>query len=184
VIARGERVLLRTPTWADEDELLALRRASRGFHAPWEAEIPGVDPCSHEYFARYMRFGDGERRLRVLVCDAATDRIVGSISMSDWRRASKLPVQLGYWVGAACARRGWMSEALQLLIEHAFGPMRLTQLDAYVLAENTASRALLAKLGFRCADIAPAFRTLHGVARDHERWTITCPQRGATTGMG
>ena len=177
MIASGERVLLRTPTWADQDELLALRRASREFHAPWEAEIPGVDPCSREFFARYMRFGHGERRLRVLVCEVDTQRIVGSISMSDWRRGSARPVQLGYWIGAAYARRGWMTEALQLLIEHAFGPMRLARLDAYVLAENTASRALLSKLGFLLVEIAPAFRTLHGVTRDHERWTITRSDR-------
>ena len=184
VIARDGRVLLRTPTWADERELLALRRASREFHAPWEAEIPGVDPCSREFFARYMRFGHGENRLRVLVCDAALNAIVGSISMSDWRRGSKRPVQLGYWIGYAYARRGYMTEAMQLLIAHAFGPMRLARLDAYVLPENTASRALLARLGFQCAGIVRAFRALHGVARDHERWTITCPQRGAPTPRG
>jgi ribosomal-protein-alanine N-acetyltransferase len=184
VIARGERVVLRTPTWADERELLALRRASRAFHAPWEAEIPGVDPCSREFFARYMRFGHGEHRLRVLVCDHVANAIVGSISMSDWRRGSKRPVQLGYWIGSAHARRGYMTEAMQLLIAHAFGPMRLDRLDAYVLPENTASRGLLAKLGFQCAGIVPAFRTLHGVPRDHERWTITCPSRAGSGSPG
>ena len=39
--AEGERVVLRAPARADEGEFLALRRASREFLAPWEADIEG-----------------------------------------------------------------------------------------------------------------------------------------------
>ena len=172
-IARSEHVLLRTPTRNDESEFLELLRASRELHAPWEADMRGVDPCSHAFFARYMRFGPRTRRLRCLVCSVASQRIVGSISLSDWQRAPGVPATLGYWIGAPYARRGFMRQALELLLAHAFDAERVAQIDAYVLPDNAASKALLAKLGFRMTGIAVAYRKLRGVERDHERWTIT-----------
>jgi ribosomal-protein-alanine N-acetyltransferase len=167
----GERVRLRAPTWADEDEYLSLRRRSWAFLAPWEPEIQGVDPLGPARFERYMRFGERERRERFLICARDGGAMLGSISVSEIDRGAGRAT-LGYWMGAPHARRGYMTEALRLAIAHASNELGVTRLDAYVLPENEASRGLLAKLGFRLDGVVPRYRVLRGVARDHERWSL------------
>lgn len=183
-VARGERVLLRAPRPADEREFLALRAASREFLAPWEPDLPGVDPAGAELFARYMRFGPRFRRSRLLVCACDDGRILGSITLSeiDAERAV-----LGYWIGAPHARQGFMGEALELLAAHAFGALRLRELEAFVLPENERSKRLLTRLAFEHVGSAPAYRVLRGEARNHERWlrrAPTCPSRAGSGSPG
>jgi ribosomal-protein-alanine N-acetyltransferase len=169
---RGEFVFLREPTRADERELLALRSASRAFLEPWEAEIPGVDFAGAAWFARYLRQGPRFGRRRLLVCALADRRILGSTTLSEAKDDAHVAV-LGYWIGAEYARRGYMCEALQLALTLAFQSLRFERIEAYVLPENTPSKRLLAKLGFRHAGVAPAFQVIRGEARNHERWSLS-----------
>lgn len=179
IVARGRRVVLAVPCEKDEDELLSLRRASWDFLAPWELDIPGVDPLGPSWFARYLRVGAPHRRERWLVRMRRSGRICGSITIGEIevreRRAT-----LGYWIGAKYARRGLMSEALALATDRALGELGLRELHAYVLPENVASRGLLAKLGFVPSGIARGYRRIRGEERDHERWTISGPSRAGS----
>jgi ribosomal-protein-alanine N-acetyltransferase len=170
-LASGLRVRLRVPTWADQDELLELRRRSWDFLEPWEPDLPGVDPLGPAWFARYMRFGRGHGRLRLLVCGREDGRIYGSVSLGELDR-SRGSAALGYWIGAEHARRGLMTEALELAREQVFPAQGLARVEAYVLPENEASRRLLLKLGFVRSGIARDYRTLRGEPRDHQRWVL------------
>ena len=175
-LARGRRVVLATPAAEDEGELLALRRASWEFLAPWELDLPGVDPLGPSWFARYMRFGPQQRRERWLVRMRRSGAIRGSITLGEIdahaRRAT-----LGYWIGARHARKGLMSEALGLALDRAFQLHALERLEAYVLPENEPSKRLLAKLGFEFSGVAREYQRLHGEDRDHERWVLRADQR-------
>lgn len=173
---------MRTPVAGDEGEFLALRRASWAFLAPWEPEIEGVDPLGPAMFARFLRFGPRHRRQRLLVCRNDDGAMLGAISFSEIERGASAVV--GYWIGAAHARRGFMSEALTLALAQAFNALRVERVDAYVLPENGPSKGLLAKLGFRPTGIAPALRVLRGEPRDHERWTLTGPSRVGSESPG
>jgi ribosomal-protein-alanine N-acetyltransferase len=177
VIGRGERVFVRTPRPADEREFTELRRLSWSFLEPWEPRIEGVDPLGSEMFVRYLHAGLRTRRMRLLVCHNHDGALLGSISIGDIERGSR--ATLGYWIGAPYARRGYMSEALPLAVAHAFERFRLTSVEAYVLPENTASRALLSKLGFRVDGVVRSYRVLRGEQRDHERWTLSAPELAA-----
>lgn len=162
----------------DEGDYLALRRVSWEFLAPWEAEIEGVDPLGPAMFARYLRFGPRQRRLRLCVCRNEDGVLLGSISLGRIERGQR--ATLGYWIGAPFARRGYMSEALKLAIERAFADYELARLEAFVLPENAASRQLLAKLGFVQAGVVPRYHVLRGEARDHERWVLNGPNRAGS----
>lgn len=56
--------------------------------------------------------------------------------------------EIGYVVARAHWRQGVASEAVRAVLGYAFGPLQLNRVEALVYAEHTASRALLAKLGF------------------------------------
>jgi len=179
IVARGPQVVLARPHADDEDEVLALRRASWDFLAPWELHLPGVDPLGPSWFARYLRIGPEHRRVRWLVRLASDGAVCGSITVGEIDER-KGRANLGYWIGATHARRGLMSEALPLAIELAFRELGLRDLHAYVLPQNQPSRALLARVGFRLGGLARGYRVVRGVARDHERWELSGPSRAGS----
>lgn len=176
VVERGRRVALATPAQEDERELLALRRASWEFLAPWELDLPGVDPLGPSWFVRYLRTGPAYRRERWLVRMRRSGAIRGSITLGEID-ARERKATIGYWIGARHARKGLMSEALALALERAFTLHGLERIEAYVLPENVPSKRLLAKLGFELSGIAREYQRLHGEDRDHERWALVRDQR-------
>jgi ribosomal-protein-alanine N-acetyltransferase len=182
-VARGLRVVLVRPHASDEEELLELRRASWDFLAPWELDLPGVDPLGPSWFARYLRIGPEHRRQRWLVRLAQDGAICGSITVGEIDERTGR-ASLGYWISASHARRGLMSEALVLALELAFRELGVRELHAYVLPENAPSRALLARLGFRIGGVARGYRVVRGVERDHERWELSAPSRAGSGSPG
>ena len=66
-----------------------------------------------------------------------------------------------------------MTEAMELLLRHAFGPLKLHRVEANVQPGNVASRALVRRTGFRKEGFSPRYLKVRGRWRDHERWAIT-----------
>ncbi|CAN7461846.1 GNAT family N-acetyltransferase [Rhizobium sp. LjRoot254] len=60
--------------------------------------------------------------------------------------------QIGFWLGEAYWDRGYMTEALQGLVDHAFANApRLTRLSADIQVVNPGARRVLEKCGFQYA---------------------------------
>ena len=57
--------------------------------------------------------------------------------------------EIGYALASAYWGKGYMNEALQALLSHAFGVMNLRRLEADVDPRNTASIRTLERLGFQ-----------------------------------
>lgn len=88
---------------------------------------------------------DKKRDFAVALRD--TDEFIGQIHLdSDPLRFGVNSVSLAYWVGEPYARQGYMSEALGVLIPRLFETYDV--ISAQVVAQNTASHAMLQKLGF------------------------------------
>ena len=93
--------------------------------------------------------------------------MVGGITLSNIRRGPSQCGTLGYWVGQDHARKGYMTEATEAVVAHAFDTLRLTRLEAACLEENTPSRALLAACDFHFEGIARSYLEVDGRVRDH-----------------
>ena len=93
--------------------------------------------------------------------------LLGGITLSNVRRGVAQSGSLGYWIGEPHARRGYMTEALQLLLPHAFDHIGLHRIEAACLPHNTASRGLLTKLGFVEEGYARQYLRINGSWQDH-----------------
>ena len=176
-IAAGRRVLLREPTADDEAGYCALRAASEAFLAPWEPLPPeGEGFASASGFRRLVAAAASPRHIKTLAFRVDDGRLVGAVNANEVVLGCFRSAFLGYWIGAPFARQGLMSEALALMISHAFGALGLHRLEANVQPDNAASLALVRRVGFRREGLSPRYLEIAGRWADHERWAITAEE--------
>jgi ribosomal-protein-alanine N-acetyltransferase len=166
----GERVFLRPPMPRDWQEWAELRRSSRAFLEPWEPTWP-ADSLSRAAFLRRVRRAAQEWRdddgYAFLVFAQDGERMVGGITLSNVRRGVAQMGTIGYWVGAADARKGYTGEAARLVVRHAFGKLGLHRVEAACLPVNAPSIGLLEKIGFRREGLARGYLRIAGRWQDH-----------------
>ena len=91
---------------------------------------------------------------------------------------------LGYWIGAPFARQGYMTEALQLGLRHAFRILSLHRVEANIMPANRASIALVKRAGFHREGYSARYLKIAGHWADHERWALTVEDWRALPGGG
>ncbi len=139
----GSRVYLRHPGKSDMLEFTRLVTVSRRFLHPW------VTPASTpEAYARYLVYCRRKSVCACLVCRNGDSRIMGVCTLSQIFLGNLKSAYLGYWIGAMFARQGYMTEALDLLLSHAFESLRLHRIEANIQPENGISKALVAQHRF------------------------------------
>jgi ribosomal-protein-alanine N-acetyltransferase len=165
-----ERILLRLPEMSDHGPWALLRRHGEDFLRPWEPT------WSHDHLTRRAfrnrvywawRARDEGRALPLFLVRREDRRLIGAITLDNIRRGPAQSAQVGYWIGPDFARQGLMTEALAGLVRHAFATLDLSRIEAACLPENTASRALLDRTGFRHEGVAESYLQIDGRWRDH-----------------
>jgi ribosomal-protein-serine acetyltransferase len=71
--------------------------------------------------------------------------VIGHLGV-DWTNRS---TELGYWLGASFQGNGLATMACRVLTEHAFHELELNRVEIRCAPENTRSRAIPERLGFR-----------------------------------
>jgi len=101
------------------------------------------------------------------------DRFVGQLTIGAVVWGSARNAQLGYWIDRDYAGRGVIPAAVALAVDHCFFNVGLHRVEASIRPENTASRRVVEKLGFR--DEGTRRRHLHidGAWRDHICYALT-----------
>ena len=173
VVQSGERVYLARPKARDEAEFYELIRASADFLRPWEPlPPPGLEQDSPERFRSLLEQNAGGQHEKMFVRLRAGDAIAGMINLNNIVRGVFESAALGYWIGAPYASQGLMTEALRLMLRHAFETVRLHRVEANLLPHNKASRALVQRAGFRLEGLSPRMLRIAGKWQDHERWAL------------
>ncbi len=173
----GGRVALRMPVERDRAEYVKLREVSEAHLRPWEPWTPDgdlIDPG--DSFDRLLTTCDTPESRRFLIIENETGAIAGQISLNQIFRGPFQNAILGYWIGAPFAGRGLMTEAIRLVLGHAFGPMGLHRVEANIMPHNAASRAVVQKIGFRYEGTAQRYLQIAGAWADHEHWALTAEE--------
>ncbi|GAB4442019.1 MAG: GNAT family protein [Chloroflexi bacterium OHK40] len=164
---QGGRVRLRAPTPDDGAALLALNRESVALHHPWT-----TPPTTPEQYAAYLERCARTDTAGLLVCRAADGVVMGAITFSQIFYGPLQSAYLGYYIGQPYAGQGYMREALAHALDHAFGPLRLHRVEANIQPGNTASLALVQRLGFTREGYSRRYLFIAGAWRDHERYAM------------
>ncbi len=87
--------------------------------------------------------------LPLFLFDNGTDELYGAITLDNIRRGPTQSGTLGYWIGEEYARRGYMTEAINAIVQYAFMDLDLSRIESACLADNKPSRGVLEKCGFK-----------------------------------
>ena len=173
-------VYLRLPRHADGTAWIRQRRQSRKFLEPWEPRWR-PDHLDRDSFRRRVRavrkLAEERKCWAFLVFRASDDALLGGISIENRRGWPARTASLGYWVGETHSRQGYMTDAVEAAIRHAFGDLGVSRVEAACVPENVASRRLLLRCGFRREGTARAYLEIDGKWRDHELYARLAPAR-------
>lgn len=176
----GEQVCLRPPAERDWRSYAEIRAASRRFLEPWEPTWPADALSRDAFFRRLSRYAADWRAdsgYSFFLFEAGGSEVIGGISMSNVRRGVAQCGTLGYWIGESYSRRGYMSEALTLVIDFAFTELALHRLEAACLPSNTPSQRLLMRCGFSQDGYARKYLKIGGVWHDHLLFSLLAEDR-------
>lgn len=183
----SERLTIRLPAHADYRTWAALREASADHLIPWEPVRP-ADHLSRKAFTNRVYWAARAEALGtalpLMMIRRSDNLLVGAITMDNIRRGPVQAGTLGYWIGAPHARQGYMREAIQSVVHHAFQVMDLSRIEAACLPENAPSRGLLEKCGFKYEGVAQSYLQINGRWRNHVLYANLRSDRRGKTEVG
>lgn len=177
----GRRVLLRPLAPLDFVEWREVRLRNEAWLVPWEPQrstsLP--DPTSDRtaFEARCAardreRASDHAYPFGVFV----DQRLAGEINLNNVTRGALQGATIGYWIDEARAGRGYIAEAVVVVLRYAFEELQLHRLEICIVPRNTNSRRVVEKLGLREEGIAERYLEINGTWEDHVRYAITAEE--------
>ena len=164
----GKRIILRSPNHRDAEEFMKLNLQSSSFHRGLASP-----PKTRDDYSAFLTRARQQESEVFLICRKTDTAIAGSINLSQIFRGGFQNAYLGYYIGSAFSKQGYMTEAIQLILRYAFRELKLHRLEANIQPSNVASLALVRRAGFRREGYSPRYLKICGRWRDHERWAIT-----------
>ncbi len=183
-VIASERLILRLPAHRDYTNWASLRRESAAFLIPWEPAWAN-DHLTRSAFTARVRWAARAAKLGtalpLFLVRQGDEALLGAITLDHIRRGPSQSGTIGYWIGQRHARQGYMREAIRALVDHAFVDLDLSRIEAACLPENTASRAVLEKSGFKYEGVAQSYLQINGRWRNHVLYAnLRVDRRGRT----
>ena len=146
LVLEGERLRLRALRNEDAAALLVLHGDPEVMR--YWSTLPWTNIAqAHAHLQRACRDMESAGVLPWALADRESDALIGTVTLfrvdRDHRRA-----EIGYALASAHWGRGIASEALRLVLHHAFDTMQLERVEADTDPRNVPSRRMLERLGF------------------------------------
>lgn len=175
---------MRLPRMTDRMDWVGLRQDGEDHLRPWEP-VWAPDHFSKKGFKNRVTWAkksyEAGDALANFIYRREDDMLLGAITLDNIRRGPSQAASVGYWIGQPFQREGYMSEAIRALTNYAFSVLDLSRIEAATLPENTASRGVLEKSGFKYEGVAQSYLQINGRWRTHVLYAnLRNDRRGAT----
>lgn len=178
-----EHTELRLPDETDAEELTALVRRNLGHlrrWMPWATDGYSVEGA-REFIRRNRRqFADNQGLAALAFHEGQLAGVVGLNSINWLNRKT----EIGYWVSADLQGRGIVTRSCRVLVDYAFGGLKLNRAEMYVGVENEKSRRVPERLGFRQEGILRRAEWLHDHFNDLVLYSVLADEWKGEGGAG
>jgi ribosomal-protein-alanine N-acetyltransferase len=176
-----ERLLLRAPSAGLAQAVNGFQLRNLAHFAPWDP------PYAADYFepegvlARLNKaeqdFASGSAYGFWLSRLEAPAELIGKVNVTQISRGPFQSAALGYALDGPAQGQGLMHEALRAVIALMFSqPVRLHRLQAAIRPENSASLAVMQRLGFAQEGLSRRYLFIDGAWRDHASFALLNPE--------
>ena len=170
-------VRLRPIRLRDGAQWSRIRLADRAHLEPWEPAT-GMNWEARHAISTWPSVCSGLRsearkgRMLPYVIEL-NGQFAGQLTVGNVTHGALRSAWIGYWVASSVVGGGIATAALALGLDHCFGAVALHRVEATVRPENLASRAVLAKVGFREEGLLRRYLEVDGAWRDHLLVAVT-----------
>ena len=173
-----DRMIIRPLEPDDALGLLQYVTENKEWLGPWEPVHPRI------YFTlggqrniilqcREERLSDKGVLLGIFSKDSGNGQVRGRISISGITRGIWQNGFIGYSIEAASAGQGFMTEALNKVVQYGFNDLKLHRMQASIIPRNKASHRVLEKCNFRFEGRALKYLKINNVWEDHDVFALT-----------
>ncbi|MCM3144890.1 GNAT family N-acetyltransferase [Brevibacillus sp. MER 51] len=171
----GENIYVRLVQESDAQSLLALEMRNRDFFQNFtgtreetfytlEGQIDRIKSA--------LALKEEDRGYFFVIVKKGQDEIIGEVILSEVVRENLQSCWIGYFLDKAHNGKGYMTEAVKLVVAYAFETLGLHRLEAGVMPHNIGSIKVLLKAGFHKEGIAKKNVKINGRWEDHQTLAI------------
>ena len=169
-ILDGNNIFLELPAKKHGRAWVNIRERNHSFIQIWEPKWDKQLLTFAGYkkiLKKFTRARKDWRTLIYFIIRKADNVLIGSISLSELNFGAAKSGKLGYWLGKEHAQKGYMTEAIALIARYGFSELNLVRIEAYSMAQNTASIKLLKKCNFTLEGEARSYLEINGFRENH-----------------
>jgi len=168
-----ERLCLRPPVAADAEAIFRLVNDWAVVRMLSRLPFPYPKPVADEWIVRAAEELAGGRAYHLAITGQEDGRelLIGCVGLR--LDAQRRIGHLGYWVGRKFWGHGVATEAAGRLARWALANLDLDRIEAQVAADNTASAAVLRRIGFQAAGLGREPFLARGGTHDVTRFAAT-----------
>ncbi|WP_442604225.1 GNAT family N-acetyltransferase [Paenibacillus sp. KN14-4R] len=104
-----------------------------------------------------------------------SDRLIGNVQLFQVIRGPLQSAFIGYFLDKEVNGKGYMTEAVKLMVDYAFNELKLHRIEAGVMPHNLGSMRVLEKAGFHKEGLAVKNVLINNKWEDHQVLAIINP---------
>ncbi len=170
-----ERLVLRTLSKDERHLLMDYFQRNKTFLTPWEPKrdesyfkAENVDQMLENEFKN----NEAKAFLSLYIFKKDCEEIIGNVTLSNIVYGPFLSGFIGYKLDYREERQGFMTEALNKMIEIAFEEYRLHRLEANIMPRNIGSIKVVEKLKFEKVGLNKSYLKINDKWEDHLTYVL------------
>lgn len=175
----GERIILRPLTEEEVSIWIQHNLKNRDYFqafTPAREESYYTEEVQLEWIRRSGQEMGEDKQYPFGIFLKETGELIGSIQLFQVERRFMQRAMIGYSLDKDCEGKGYMTEAVRLLVEYAFRELKLHRVYAEAKPSNLGSIRVLEKAGFEREGIARKNVQINGRWEDHMVLSILNPE--------
>lgn len=175
----GENIYVKFAEECDAEAILKLEVSNRDF---FQAFTGLRDESFYTYNEQVKRIKKAETLRKedqdyfFVICLKESGEIIGEVHLFEVVRGNIQGCWIGYFLDKEQNGKGYMSEAVKLVVDYAFQQLKFHRIEAGVMPHNIGSIKVLLKAGFYKEGLAKKNVKINGRWEDHQTLAIINPE--------
>ncbi|MET3288297.1 UNVERIFIED_CONTAM: ribosomal-protein-alanine N-acetyltransferase [Brevibacillus sp. OAP136] len=167
----GNKITLKLLELSDAEAMLRLHLRNRSF---FQSYIPKRDESFYTLEGQEARIQadlarkEQDQGYSFGIYLADTGELIGNVTLSEVLRGPLQSCFIGYYLDQAHNGKGYVTEAVRVVVDYAFYELALHRIEAGVMPHNVRSMRVLEKAGFHKEGIARKNVKINGKWEDHQ----------------